>query len=197
MLTSHKYSHWLPPSPARCALRAELQRHPWAWLDAALWGDACGSQEQRRAACWEHPGQRCCTEAGCNHLSTLRVNFQPTYFLDSHYYRCWPVVTHREPWLYEEYPRRYPLSTSDICTRIFTTTNPSSRKGTPIKRIPIQRGYGLEEVHCGTLFDFRLHTPFTIKICCNRKSPYFEVSTGCGLKFPSESIDDCFSIMLT
>lgn len=95
------------------------------------------------------------------------------------------------------YLRRYILSISGIHVTIIITTIISSRKGTPIKRMPlIQRGHGWEKVHFSTLFNSQTSHIIYTKICCNRKSPYFEVSTGCGLKFPSESIDDCFSIIL-
>lgn len=83
-----------------------------------------------------------------------------------------------------------PISDIGIFTVIFTAI-------WQIQGAPTQRGHVPEKVHFSTLFNFRLHTSFTIKICCNRKNPYFEVSTGCGLKFPSESMDDCFSIILT
>lgn len=161
------------------------------------------SQKELCTACWEHP------ESKTLHRSWLQLLINIEGRISTKKYNWYTflilIIIGIAMWLFTENPDdiksislgRYILSTSDICRTIIITTIISSSRGTPSKRIPIQGGHGWEKVHFSTLFNFRLHTSFTIKICCNRKSPYFEVSTGCGLKFPSESIDDCFSIILT
>lgn len=124
----------------------------------------------------------------------LQLNFQlikHMHFVEPPSPRYYNVAIHWDCSFSKEHPRGYtPISDIGIFTVIFTAI-------WQIQGAPTQRGHVPEKVHFSTLFNFRLHTSFTIKICCNRKSPYFEVSTGCGLKFPSESMDDCFSIILT
>lgn len=118
------------------------------------------------------------------------------YLLDSHYQRYFMCNIKRI--LYIEYDsRRYILATSDNCKIMINVSITLFKKGDPYLKDTNSKGAWIRESSLQYLINFRLHTSFTIKICCNRKSPYFEVSTGCGLKFPSESIDDCFSIILT